>query len=137
MSRRELREQIFKMLFRIEFHEGMEMEEQMQLFLEEEEEISKEDSEYIRNKYENIVEHLEEIDASVNEKAKGWKTSRMAKVELSLIRLAVYEIQYDEDIPAGVAINEAVELAKKHWPQLRFEEAKCHMEPTESWDEFV
>ena len=104
MSRRELREQIFKMLFRIEFHEGMEMEEQMQLFLEEEEEISKEDSEYIRNKYENIVEHLEEIDASVNEKAKGWKTSRMAKVELSLIRLAVYEIQYDEDIPAGVAI---------------------------------
>ena len=51
MSRRELREQIFKMLFRIEFHEGMEMEEQMQLFLEEEEEISKEDSEYIRNKY--------------------------------------------------------------------------------------
>ena len=111
MSRRELREQIFKMLFRIEFHEGMEMEEQMQLFLEEEEEISKEDSEYIRNKYENIVEHLEEIDASVNEKAKGWKTSRMAKVELSLIRLAV---QYDEDIPAGVAINEAVELAKKY-----------------------
>ena len=114
MSRRELREQIFKMLFRIEFHEGMEMEEQMQLFLEEEEEISKEDSEYIRNKYENIVEHLEEIDASVNEKAKGWKTSRMAKVEFSLIRLAVYEIQYDEDIPAGVAINEAVELAKKY-----------------------
>ena len=83
-------------------------------FLEEEEEISKEDSEYIRNKYENIVEHLEEIDASVNEKAKGWKTRRMAKVELSLIRLAVYEIQYDEDIPAGVAINEAVELAKKY-----------------------
>ena len=114
MSRRELREQIFKMLFRIEFHEGMEMEEQMQLFLEEEEEISKEDSEYIRNKYGNIVEHLEEIDASVNEKAKGWQTSRMAKVELSLIRLAVYEIQYDEDIPAGVAINEAVELAKKY-----------------------
>ena len=114
MSRRELREQIFKILFRIEFHEGMEMEEQMQLFLEEEEEISKEDSEYIRNKYENIVEHLEEIDASVNEKAKGWKTSRMAKVELSLIRLAVYEIQYDEDIPAGVAINEAVEIAKKY-----------------------
>lgn len=114
MSRRELREQIFKMLFRIEFHEGMEMEDQMQLFLEEEGEISKEDSEYIRNKYENIVEHLEEIDASVNEKAKGWKTSRMAKVELSLIRLAVYEIQYDEDIPAGVAINEAVELAKKY-----------------------
>jgi len=114
VSRRELREQIFKMLFRIEFHEGMEMEEQMRLFLEEEEEISKEDSEYIRNKYENIVEHLEEIDASINEKEKGWKTSRMAKVELSLIRLAVYEIQYDEDIPAGVAINEAVELAKKY-----------------------
>ena len=48
----------------------------------------------------------------INEKTTGWKTNRMAKVDLSLIRLAVYEIKYEEDMPAGVAINEAVELAK-------------------------
>lgn len=114
MSRRELREQIFKMLFRIEFHESDEMEEQMGLFLEEEDKASEEEDAYIRNKYGKIVEHLEEIDGEINEKAKGWKTTRMAKVDLALMRLAVYEILMDEEIPAGVAINEAVELAKKY-----------------------
>lgn len=114
MSRRELREQIFKMLFRIEFHESEEMPEQMQLFLEEEQGISEQDDAYIQNKYENIVEKIETIDEAINEKVKGWKTSRMGKVDLSLLRLAVYEIQYDEEIPEGVAINEAVELAKKY-----------------------
>lgn len=114
MSRRELREQIFKMLFRIEFHESDEMEEQMQLFLEEESKASEEEDTYIRNKYEKIVEHLEQIDVAINEKSTGWKTTRMGKVDLSLMRLAVYEILFDEDIPTGVAINEAVELAKKY-----------------------
>lgn len=114
MSRRELREQIFKMLFRIEFHESDEMEEQMQLFLEEESKASEEEDTYIRNKYEKIAEHLEQIDVAINEKSTGWKTTRMGKVDLSLMRLAVYEILFDEDIPTGVAINEAVELAKKY-----------------------
>lgn len=114
MSRRELREQIFKMLFRIEFHESEEMEEQIGLFFEEENKANAEEDAYIRNKYEKIVEHLEEIDGAINEKAKGWKTSRMAKVDLALMRLAVYEILMDEEIPAGVAINEAVEMAKKY-----------------------
>jgi len=114
VSRRELREQIFKMLFRIEFHKSEEMPEQMQLFLEEEQGISEQEDAYIQKKYENIVEKIETIDEAINEKVKGWKTSRMGKVDLSLLRLAVYEIQYDEEIPEGVAINEAVELAKKY-----------------------
>lgn len=114
MSRRELREQIFKMLFRIEFYESDEMEEQIQLFLEEESKASEEEDTYIRNKYEKIVEHLEQIDGAINEKSTGWKTTRMGKVDISLMRLAVYEILFDEDIPTGVAINEAVELAKKY-----------------------
>ena len=50
----------------------------------------------------------------LNEHATGWKTSRMNKVDLSILRLAVYEMKYDEDVPVGVAINEAVELAKKY-----------------------
>lgn len=109
MSRREIREQIFKMLFRIEFHESEELPEQMELFLEEIEENT-----YIQEKYQKIVEKLKEIDEAINEKATGWKTSRMSKVDLALLRLAVYEIRYDEEIPEGVAINEAVELAKKY-----------------------
>ena len=60
------------------------------------------------------MEHLEEIDAAINEVSEGWKTTRMGKVDLTLIRLAVYEMKHEEDIPVGVAINEAVELAKQY-----------------------
>ena len=92
MSRRELREQIFKLLFRIEFN-------------------SDEDEKYIKYKYDQIYSRIEDIDRLINEKAKGWDSDRMGKVELTIIRLGVYEIMYDDDVPESVAINEAVELA--------------------------
>ena len=60
------------------------------------------------------VSGLAEIDEAIDAVAEGWKTGRMGKVDLTLIRLAVYEMKYDEDVPVGVAINEAVELAKKY-----------------------
>ena len=66
------------------------------------------------NKYKNIYAHIEELDAAINEVSKGWKTIRMGKVDLTLIRLAVYEIRFEEEIPVKVSINEAVELAKKY-----------------------
>lgn len=114
MSRRELREQIFKMLFRADFFETGELPEQEEMFLQELEKKEEKDQAYIRQKFEDIVKHLGEIDEAVNQVASGWKTSRMGKVDLTLIRLAVYEIRYDTDIPTGVAINEAVELAKTY-----------------------
>lgn len=116
MSRREIRELIFKMLFRVEFYQGPEYKEQLALFLAEQEEqgMQEQDRTYMEHKCRDMVEKLEQIDAWINEKSKGWKTSRMGKVELSIIRLAVYEIKFEEDIPMGVAINEAVELAKKY-----------------------
>ena len=114
MSRRELREQIFRILFRVEFHDPKEYEEQRELFFAlEEGEASEKDISYVNDKAEDIIAHLPEIDEAINAVAKGWKTSRMGKVDLSLIRLAVYEMNY-EKIPKGVAINEAVELAKKY-----------------------
>jgi len=105
MGRRELRESIFQLLFMTEFNDNQEMAEQKQLYLETIEDI--------QEKYEKIREKLPEIDAALNEASKGWKTSRMGKVELSILRLAVYELRYDDDVPGKVAINEAVELAKK------------------------
>ena len=69
---------------------------------------------YIFEKVEKISEKIEEIDAKINEVSEGWKTGRMGKVDLTLIRLAVYEMLYEEDVPAKVAINEAVELAKQY-----------------------
>ena len=114
MGRREQREQIFKLLFRVEFNRKEEMPEQLQLFFEEAEKpVSEEDRLYISDKYEKIMDKLSQIDELLNEKAQKWSTDRMGKVELTILRLAVYEIRYDEDIPTSVAINEAVDLAKK------------------------
>lgn len=114
MSRREIREQIFKLLFRAEFYEESDMPEQLSLFFEELDQREEKDTAYIQKKYEGIMAHLTEIDAMINEVAQGWKTSRMGKVDLTLIRLATYELKFEEDIPTGVAINEAVELAKAY-----------------------
>lgn len=113
MSRRELREQLFKLLFRVEFNEEEEMPQQEEFFLEEEEIDRENDRKQLDAKFHNILEKLTDIDCELNEKVSGWDTSRMGKVDLTILRLAVYEIEYDEDIPTGVAINEAVELAKK------------------------
>lgn len=114
MGRREQREQIFRLLFRVEFNTMEEMQEQCELFFEDEEnEFSEKDTVYIREKINLILGKLQEIDDLIRETAKGWTIERMGKVELAVIRLAVYEIRFDEDVPAGVAINEAVELAKK------------------------
>ena len=70
------------------------------------------DKEYIKRKYAAVLEKTEEIDELINANAKGWKTTRMNKVDLSILRLAVYEMKWDDEVPVGVAINEAVELAK-------------------------
>ena len=114
MSRTELREHIFRMLFRIEFNSEEEMKEQEEFYFEELEEATGKDQEYILDKYRAIVEKKEEIDALLNEVTEGWKTSRMNRVDLTILRLATYEVKWDETVPTGVAINEAVELAKKY-----------------------
>lgn len=113
MSRRELREQIFKLLFRVEFNSLEDMREQEELFFAQEDAAQGEDADHISGKYHQICRKLSELDAMLNEKTEGWNTGRMSKVDLTILRLAVYEIKYDESVPTGVAINEAVELAKK------------------------
>lgn len=113
MVRRELREHIFKMLFQIEFNEMSDIPEHLILYFENLESASDEDKEYIKSKFESVCEKAGEIDIILNEKTTGWKTGRMSKVDLTILRLAVYEIMWDSDVPTGVAINEAVELAKK------------------------
>ncbi len=114
MTRSKIRENVFKMLFRVEFHDADELFEQLELLNDELENPTYADREYIDKKSKDIIAHLDEIDAMIDEKSTGWKTKRMAKVDLSIIRLALYEIKYEEEIPTKVSINEAVELAKKY-----------------------
>lgn len=113
MSRRQIREHIFKMLFRVEFNSPEDMPEQIRLYMEDLEDVSEKDSEHIQKKYDDIVLKLPEIDQIIEEKAESWNIHRMGKVDLTIIRLAVYEIKYDDTIPVSVAINEAVEIAKR------------------------
>lgn len=112
MTRREIREEVFKMAFQVEFYGEEEINEQLTLFLEEKEELG-DHAEYVEEKCKDLLEKIPQIDTLINEKVEGWKTSRMAKVDLTLIRLAIYEIQY-EKLPVKVAINEAVDIAKKY-----------------------
>ena len=85
----------------------------MTLFLGENPEASEEEKEQMDARVKAIIEKLPEIDAIIDGVAEGWKTNRMGKVELAIIRLATYEIKF-EDLPAGIAINEAVEMAKRY-----------------------
>ena len=113
MKRREQREHIFKLLFMTEFNSEQDMDEQLSLYFDGLEELSEEDQTYMQEKYRNVLERLGEIDELLNESSRGWKTKRMSRVDLTALRLAVYELKYDQDVPVGVAINEAVELAKR------------------------
>lgn len=113
MTRKELREHIFKMVFQLEFNTPDDMPDHLKLYLEDIGDAANKDIEYIQNKYEAIASVIEQIDTILNEVSSGWRTTRMSKVDLAILRLAVYELKWDEDIPNGVAINEAVELAKK------------------------
>lgn len=126
MTRRSLRENVFKALFRMEFSSPEEKEEQLHLFLEyakwyeDEDEnewkelkpLSEKAYEYIYQKTQNIMSKLDEIDEKLKENSKGWSLDRIGKAELTILRLATYEILFDEEVPGIVAVNEAVELAK-------------------------
>ena len=102
-------------MFQAEFHPAQDMPRQMRLFVEDNEEIgSQKDADYIEKRCQTVFRELPGIDRLIDENTVGWNTRRMGKVELAVLRLAVYELRFDEDIPAGVAIDEAVELAKQY-----------------------
>lgn len=90
------------------------MKDQEALYIEYLADPDQEEVDYIVRKTEKIMAMIPELDSMVNEHAVGWQTDRMGKVDLTIIRLAVYEMKFDEDIPVSVAINEAVELAKRY-----------------------
>ncbi len=100
------------MLFRKDFHEASELNEQIEMYIAQLEKPSLEDFAYLTSRFHAVVDHIEEIDAILTETSSGWKLNRMGKVDLTILRLAVYEMRFDDDVPVKVAINEAVELAK-------------------------
>ncbi len=115
IGRSAIREHVFVLLFESLFNSREEMESQTGSYFDGlEKPVDDESAEYIGERYHLIEEKLPEIDALIGEKSTGWKIGRIGKVELSILRLAVYEILYDDEVPVSVAINEAVELSKKY-----------------------
>lgn len=111
MTRREEREQAFILLFEKSFDSETEIVE-LYDFAVENEAIA--GSEFIKNLVCTAWEKVEEIDTVIEKYARGWKINRISKVALAVLRLAICEIKYYEDIPVGVSINEAVEFCKKY-----------------------
>lgn len=117
---RQKRKFVFEQLFMCEFYEAGEVEGQLLNLSGDEDLLEEMDSNglneetraELRVRAADIMSHREDLDALINQVATGWKTHRMGRAELAIIRLALYEMKYDDEIPYRVAINEAVELAK-------------------------
>jgi N utilization substance protein B len=102
------------MLFRKDFHDADGLTEQINLYISDLNLPDEGQQNYLTDRLQSILGRLGEIDVMLSEAASGWKLNRIGKVELTILRLAVFEMKFDDDIPVKVAINEAVELAKKY-----------------------
>ena len=115
MKRSLIREHIFVLVFMSEFNPPDEMPEEVRLYMDSlEKKADEAGREEIEEKFSKLLPLIPEIDKMIDSHSEKWSVSRMGKVELSIIRLAVYEIFHDDTVPDKVAINEAVELAKKY-----------------------
>ena len=137
MNRKTEREFTFKLLFMSDFYEKKELSDELLLYFDApfpfedkedkndassevkalKESVDDEDRRRIVARYVEILDKMDEIDERISKVSKGWAIDRIGKVELAILRLAVYEIIYDDSIPASVSINEAVEIAKKYGPE--------------------
>lgn len=112
VSRKLAREMAVEFLFQIEFQREA-IKEQVEDFLDS---LGEEnfDKDYFFEIVNGVMNCLQEINETIETKAKGWTLDRIAKIDLAILRVAIYEMRHRDDIPIGVSINEAVELAKKY-----------------------
>lgn len=115
-----MREQVFKELFLIMFYKEDEIDGQCEIYKDNLSELSEADRDEIGERVKAVIPHIPELDAAIDSVSEGWKVKRMGKVELSILRLAAYEMKYDDQVPVRVAINEAVELTKTYGGEESF-----------------
>ena len=114
MNRSEIREQAFKLIYSLEIQKKEVIEEQINLYIESNNIEDKKTIEYIEDAVKGIEKNKENIIEKINRNLKkDWRIERISKVDLAILKLAIYEIKY-KDTPFKVVINEAVELAKKY-----------------------
>ena len=114
MKRSEAREQAFKLLYSLQLIEDKDIEEQLNLFLEENNIVDKDAIDYIKDIIIGTNKNNSEIEKNISENIKAdWDISRISKIDLTLLKLGIYEIVFSK-LPYKVVINEVVELAKKY-----------------------
>jgi len=114
MKRSAIRELAFQLIYSLEIQKQEEKEEQVELYLECNEVEENEAKEYIKDAVYGIKENIDEIQRLIEKNLKAdWKLDRISRIDLSLLKLAIYEIKYKK-IPYKVAINECLELSKKY-----------------------
>ena len=114
MKRSAIRELAFQLIYSLEIQKLEELEEQVELYLECNEVEENEAKEYIKDAVFGIKENINDIQGLIEKNLKAdWKIDRISKIDLSLLKLAIYEIKYKK-IPYKVAINECLELSKKY-----------------------
>ena len=114
MTRSEIREAAFKLIYSLEIEKVEDLEEAIELYIESNDITNKSEIEYIKDAVLGIEKNKDEIEKKIKEHLKSdWKIERISKMDLSILKLAIYEIKYKE-LPFKVVINEAVELAKKY-----------------------
>lgn len=111
MTRNEIREVLMQMMYEMDAAKTLDLETARKLAGEK---LPGKNLKRSLQILSGIIEHLDEIDGSINAYSRSWKTSRMPKVDLAIMRLALGEIKYGDDVPEAVAISEAIKLAKKY-----------------------
>lgn len=112
-QKRERRNELLLLMFEREFR-GDESPEEIYLISSEERDLPLEVRNYVKGLYFDLIEKIDVIDEYIGKAAKGWKTDRLSKLARCILRVAVYEMLYVEEIPLVISINEAVELSKKY-----------------------
>lgn len=110
MTRKQAREEAFILIFEKQFNQAT-VDEILEC-ASEARDITPDD--YIKTVFSGVYEKLSEIDDEISENSVGWSIKRISKTAIAVLRLALYEIRYIEEIPLSVSINEAVELCKKY-----------------------
>ena len=114
MKRSAIRELTFRLIYSLEIQKAENIEEQIEIYLECEEIVENDAKEYIIDAVKGIEEHKEEINNLIRKNLKAdWTLERISKVDFSILKLAIYEIKF-KNLPYKVAINEALEIAKKY-----------------------
>lgn len=112
MSRRNARKHIFNLVFQTEFNSDINVKESLDTYTEEYEAFKNDERDFVSREYRGILANIESIDSYIDRYVVGWSVSRLAKTDLAILRIGVYEIIFDDEVPDAVAVNEAVELAK-------------------------